>query len=606
MRRTLAALALTLALPGPALLAPPARAQAVVVVREGDTLSDIAERHGVGLTRLMQANGISDPDLVVVGQRLTIPGGGGRSGGGTTSGGGGSVTVQAGDTLSDIAARHGISVSRLMQANGISDPDLVVTGQRLTIPGSGRGSSSPPTRSPQPTAPYTVKSGETLSDIATRFNTSTERLIQLNGLRNPDLVMSGTRLQVPVAPKRQTAKPASAPTRPAAPDRNARQHVVESGESLSVIAGRYGTTVEQLVALNRIEDPDRLLAGTRLQLRSAPPAPAARPAASPQQAVQPAPRPAPQPTPQAQAQPRPQPQTQSQPQPQAQAQPRPQPQASTEPAAAARSHPAAVMPTRESTPTPSRTEAAPTSTTKTSPAKAAATVATAGTAATTAPAASTASAATAARATVAASAASARSTANAPTAAAATATPQPRPQPPVQTRPVQPASVRTTAPSTSRIAASTQGVAPTQAGTAPTARSTTGTASTPATTTATSTAKRTPSAAAVTTGPAAAAKGAATGSSTVAARSTSRTSASSGDWRSYGPLQIDWANWQSMGGSYVAPSLNSDGKARYLAVNCTARKLNTTTPAGQWNSWESPAQDFEKKLVQDICKEKGG
>ncbi len=60
-----------------------------------------------------------------------------------------------------------------------------------------------------------------------------------------------------------------------------------------------------------------------------------------------------------------------------------------------------------------------------------------------------------------------------------------------------------------------------------------------------------------------------------------------------------------MGGSYVAPSLSKDGKARYMAVNCTAEKLNSTTPAGQWNTWVAPENDFEKKLVQDICKEKG-
>lgn len=60
-----------------------------------------------------------------------------------------------------------------------------------------------------------------------------------------------------------------------------------------------------------------------------------------------------------------------------------------------------------------------------------------------------------------------------------------------------------------------------------------------------------------------------------------------------------------MGGSHVAPSLNSDGKASYLAVNCGARKLNRTTTSGQWNSWESPEEAFETKLVQDICREKG-
>jgi LysM repeat protein len=122
------------------------------------------------------------------------------------------VVVRSGETLSEIADRHGVSLSRLMQANGISDADLVVVGQRLTIPGSGstaRASSGSSTT--QGTAPYTVKSGETLSEIADRFNTTTARLIQINAIRDPNLVMSGTRLQVPMPAQRSTAAAASAP-----------------------------------------------------------------------------------------------------------------------------------------------------------------------------------------------------------------------------------------------------------------------------------------------------------------------------------------------------------------------------------------------------------
>jgi LysM repeat protein len=74
------------------------------------------------------------------------------------------------------------------------------------------------------------------------------------------------------------------------------------------------------------------------------------------------------------------------------------------------------------------------------------------------------------------------------------------------------------------------------------------------------------------------------------------------DWRSYGPLQVDWANWQPMGGSYVAPTLNGDGKPVYLAVNCGARKLNATSQSGQWKSWDAPQTDFEEQLISDICK----
>ena len=76
------------------------------------------------------------------------------------------------------------------------------------------------------------------------------------------------------------------------------------------------------------------------------------------------------------------------------------------------------------------------------------------------------------------------------------------------------------------------------------------------------------------------------------------------DWRTYGPLQVDWANWQPMGGSQVVPSLNAEGQALYLAVNCDAGKLNVTGADGSWKTWSSPKSSFEKDLVKDRCQAK--
>ena len=73
------------------------------------------------------------------------------------------------------------------------------------------------------------------------------------------------------------------------------------------------------------------------------------------------------------------------------------------------------------------------------------------------------------------------------------------------------------------------------------------------------------------------------------------------DWRTYGPLQVDWANWQPMGGSQVVPSLNAEGQALYLAVNCDANKLNATGADGSWKTWASPKSSFEKDLIKDRC-----
>ena len=72
-------------------------------------------------------------------------------------------------------------------------------------------------------------------------------------------------------------------------------------------------------------------------------------------------------------------------------------------------------------------------------------------------------------------------------------------------------------------------------------------------------------------------------------------------WRTYGPLQVDWSNWQSMGGSEVAPTLNSDGQSLYVAVNCSAKKINATGANGMWKNWIAPQSAFEKALVKDRC-----
>ena len=72
-------------------------------------------------------------------------------------------------------------------------------------------------------------------------------------------------------------------------------------------------------------------------------------------------------------------------------------------------------------------------------------------------------------------------------------------------------------------------------------------------------------------------------------------------WRNYGPLQVDWGNWQSMGGSEVAPTLNGDGQSLYVAVNCSAKKINATGANGKWKNWIAPQSEFEKALVKDRC-----
>ena len=101
-------------------------------VRRGDTLGQIARRHGISTSQLRRANALSG-DLIRVGQKLSIPAEDSTRSSGIT--GGKTYTVERGDTLSRIAQAQGITVSELKSANRLSG-DLIHVGQKLTLPGA--------------------------------------------------------------------------------------------------------------------------------------------------------------------------------------------------------------------------------------------------------------------------------------------------------------------------------------------------------------------------------------------------------------------------------------------------------------------------------------
>lgn len=95
-------------------------------------------------------------------------------------------TVQSGDTLSSIASKFGTSYQTLASLNGISNPNLIYVGQALRVNGSASASS----------VYYTVRAGDNLSSIASRYGTSYQSIASLNGLANPNLIFAGQTLKI--------------------------------------------------------------------------------------------------------------------------------------------------------------------------------------------------------------------------------------------------------------------------------------------------------------------------------------------------------------------------------------------------------------------------
>lgn len=97
-------------------------------------------------------------------------------------------TVKKGDTLSGIASRYGTTYQELAKINGISDPNKIYPGQVLTINGNATSSSNVIT--------YTVKKGDTLSGIAARYGTTYQKIAKDNGISNPNKIYPGQVLKI--------------------------------------------------------------------------------------------------------------------------------------------------------------------------------------------------------------------------------------------------------------------------------------------------------------------------------------------------------------------------------------------------------------------------
>jgi LysM repeat protein len=171
-------------------------------------------------------------------------------------------TVRSGETVSYLSTLYGSTNEAIIAANGLNENALIYVGQGLIIPVR-----VPPLPTAAPTqvathAPtgniYIVQPGDTLSQIARRFNTTVTTLAQLNGIVNINSIQVGQRLQLPV----DGGSPAT-PTAPT-PVPPQETYFVQPGDSLYKIAVRYRVTVARLAEVNQISNPNRIFVGQRL------------------------------------------------------------------------------------------------------------------------------------------------------------------------------------------------------------------------------------------------------------------------------------------------------------------------------------------------------
>lgn len=153
------------------------------VVQSGDTLSGIAAKFNMTQSELQSLNNISNPDLIKIGQVLTVYQTDSGSAPDTTT-----YIVQSGDTLSGIAVRFNMTQSELQELNNISDPNKIQVGQELLV--YSTGGSGDPAPTPETTT-YTVKPGDYLGGIALRYDMTLSEIQELNDINDPDTIYVG-------------------------------------------------------------------------------------------------------------------------------------------------------------------------------------------------------------------------------------------------------------------------------------------------------------------------------------------------------------------------------------------------------------------------------
>lgn len=160
--------------------------------------------------------------------------------------------VQPGDTLAKIAARYQTTVSAIVAANGIYNPNYIYYGQSLIIPPPGTESAPPPVTAPS--VYYVVRPGDTLSEIAVKYNSTVDVIKRANGLVT-SVIYPNQGLRVPTFESGYW---------PPTPPVTGQYYYVQPGDNLFRIGARFGINIYRIAEANRILNLNLIYAGVPL------------------------------------------------------------------------------------------------------------------------------------------------------------------------------------------------------------------------------------------------------------------------------------------------------------------------------------------------------
>ncbi len=182
-------------------------------------------------------------------------------------------TVQAGDTVAAIAGRHGLSTASVLALNGLGWKSLIFPGQVLKL--AAGATVAPPAA--QEGGRYTIVTGDTISRIAARFGVPVESLLSVNGLGWSSIIYPGQTIAIPSAPAParsddpaiETVSAVTPAPAPPAPPAASTGYTIQSGDTISSIAARFGVTTQAVLDANGLSASSIIYPGGTLVIPAA-------------------------------------------------------------------------------------------------------------------------------------------------------------------------------------------------------------------------------------------------------------------------------------------------------------------------------------------------